>query len=551
MIKARFKLNTTAITLIALMCAPVFAMQPASDKSMEAVASVEAQEEVVIDDGEVKPFGHWLFGGEFANSGFVGFSPNYVISTGDLINIEMWGGFEAVYQIEVDSQGNIFVPRLGPIKVSGVANSELPELIKRAALRVYTEKVGVYAKVASAQPVKIYVTGFVGKPGLYQGHSSDSPLKFLDMAGGINPDSGSYLNVQLKRVGSVVETYNLYEFLVTGHMPVRSLRDGDVLVVGASKPRVTVEGVVDNQNTFELQGGGESLSRVLGYAGVKANATHVRVGSNKGGESHSRYLQIANAGHVKLVGGEQIKILEDSKVKTFSVRIQGEHSGKHELVVADGMSLGALIQQIEPTEWSDVGGLHLYRQSVKERQKQMLENSLSALEASVMTARSNTTDEAGLRQMEAQMITSWVERARMVEPKGQVVLANSESLDQIMLEPDDVIFVPKKTAIVMVHGDVVSPVASSYKHKMTALEYIELAGGFNQKASNSKILVVSRNGAFTSYEGSQADDVTLSPGDEIMVVPSVATKSLQVGKDLTQVIYQIAVSAGTVLSLVL
>ncbi|EGQ9284253.1 polysialic acid transporter [Vibrio parahaemolyticus] len=551
--KGSFRYKILAVVAGFTLCSPIRAMDAQSDDStnMNPNPIEQPTAKTVSEVHGVQPFGHWLFGGEFANAGFIGFSPDYIISSGDQIHVDLWGGMHASHLLEVDAKGNIFLPRVGPVKVSGMANKDLNNAIERAARTVYNEQVGVYAKIQSAQPVKVYVTGFIGKPGLYQGHSSDSPLKFLDMAGGINPDSGSFLNVVLKRGGEVLERYSLYDFLVTGKIVQRSIRDGDVLVVGPSAPRVVVKGMVDNPFSFELETSGESLGRVLELAGVKANATHIRLQSKLGTETNSVYTTIEKASSLKLSGGEKVHVLEDTKAQTFSVRVEGEHDSAKEVVVKDGMSLGTLLSSIEPTEWSDLDGIHLYRKSVQMRQKQMLQNSLASLEASVMTARSNTSEEAGLRQMEAQLIGSWVEKARLIEPKGQVILSSKDSYDQIMLEKGDVIVVPKRSAIVMIHGDVVSPVASAYRKGMSAQDYIELAGGFNQKASTSKVLVVSRNGAFKTYSGKDADDVEMYPGDEIMVVPSVATKSLQVSKDLTQIIYQIAVSAGTVLSLVL
>ena len=42
---------------------------------------------------------------------------------------------------------------------------------------------------------------------------------------------------------------------------------------------------------------------------------------------------------------------------------------------------------------------------------------------------------------------------------------------------------------------------------------------------------------------------SVRPGDEILVLPKIDVKSRQIAKDLTQIIYQVAVSAGVVLGL--
>ena len=42
---------------------------------------------------------------------------------------------------------------------------------------------------------------------------------------------------------------------------------------------------------------------------------------------------------------------------------------------------------------------------------------------------------------------------------------------------------------------------------------------------------------------------TIEPGDELMVLPDVDVKSLQHAKDIFQIIYQLALSAGVVLKI--
>jgi hypothetical protein len=93
----------------------------------------------------------------------------------------------------VDAQGNIFIPNVGPIHVQGVRNADLTKEVEAQIKRTYKANVGVYATLLAAQPVKVYVTGFVRAPGLYPGLSSDSVLYYLDRAGGIDYERGTYL----------------------------------------------------------------------------------------------------------------------------------------------------------------------------------------------------------------------------------------------------------------------------------------------------------------------------------------------------------------------
>jgi protein involved in polysaccharide export with SLBB domain len=130
-----------------------------------------------------------------------------------------------------DPQGNIFLPQVGPIKVLGIANKNLQQQVEAAVRRVFRANVYSYASLAAAQPVRIFVGGNVMRPGLYNGTSMDSLLNYLDQAGGIDPERGSFLTVQVKRGSSVRATFNLYDFLLKGQLPLLQLNDGDVIFV--------------------------------------------------------------------------------------------------------------------------------------------------------------------------------------------------------------------------------------------------------------------------------------------------------------------------------
>jgi protein involved in polysaccharide export with SLBB domain len=118
----------------------------------------------------------------------------------------------------VDAQGNLFIPQVGPVRVLGNANSKLNSVIGAAVKRVFQNNVNVYANLEASQPVKVFVTGFVRQPGLYNGLSSDSLLTYLDKAGGIDPERGSFLDIRLMRGGKIRQKVNLYDFLFEGQL---------------------------------------------------------------------------------------------------------------------------------------------------------------------------------------------------------------------------------------------------------------------------------------------------------------------------------------------
>lgn len=499
-------------------------------------------------------FGANLFTGSFAREGATQFNPDYAVAAGDKIHVRLWGAFDFDAPLTVDPQGNIFLPHAGPVQVRGVRNQELQRLVEAAVAKVFRSNVSSYASLAAAQPVRIFVSGFVNRPGLYSGTSMDSLLHYLDQAGGIDPERGSFLNVQVKRGQQVRATANLYNFLLNGTMPLIQLSDGDVIFVAPRQSTVKVSGLAENAKRFEFTDSARTVADLVRVAKPQASATHVRIIRNTGTLRNIEYYPLADAARVALQNGDDLAFTADKKPGTITVRVEGEHESAQEYVLPYGARMGDLLQQIQYSERSDKDSLQLFRISVKERQSQMLQTSLKSLEAAALTARSGTSDEARLRREEADLILQWVERAKKIEPNGQVFIAQADK-KQLLLENGDILRVPTKDGLVLVSGEVLFPNAIAYDKSLSLDDYIQRAGGYTQNAEAARLVVAHRDGSFAEAGGkkgffsSDDGDVEVRAGDEILVLPKIDVKSRQIWKDMTQIIYQIAVSAAVVLGI--
>lgn len=490
-------------------------------------------------------FGASLFSGSFAAGGATQFNPDYMVAVGDRIQIRLWGGFAFDGILTVDPQGNLFVPQLGPVKLLGVRNRDLQRVLETAMRQVFRANVNGYASLAAAQPVRIYVGGFVNRPGMYNGTSMDSLLNYLDQAGGIDVERGSFLNVQVKRGHQVRATVNLYDFLLQGSIPQIQLSDGDVIFIAPRQNTVRVTGLAANAKRFEFAGADLSIDELARLAKPAASATHVRVIRNTGTVRNTDYYPLSAAREVRVANGDDVEFTADKKPGTITVRVEGEHQGQQEYVLPYGSRVGALLGQVRMTPLSDAASIQLYRVSVRERQRAMLQTSMRSLESAVLTARSGTSDEAVLRRQESELILQWVERAKKIEPSGQVQIASSAARDELLLENGDVIRIPTRDGLVLVSGEVLFPNAVAFDSALKVGDYIARAGGYTQNAENSKVVIAHRDGSFE--EGTP--NARLRAGDEVLVLPKVDVKSRQIFKDMTQIIYQIAVAAKVVLGL--
>ncbi|MFS8930458.1 Polysialic acid transport protein [Cupriavidus taiwanensis] len=490
-------------------------------------------------------FGAQLFTGAFSRDSASVFNSSHVISVGDRIQLRIWNGYNVDTVLTVDAGGSIVLPEIGPFRVQGITNGNLQTAVGNALRRVFASKVSIYASLLAAQPVRVYVTGAVRRPGMYDGTSSDSVLRYLDQAGGIDPDRGSFLDVAIKRGNQTLEVVNLYDFLLKGDLTSRQLNNGDVIFVQSRKKTVKVSGLAENAKRFEFLGEQARLDQIVRLAKPLPEATNVRVVRNTGTVRNVEYFPISQGNQIDLRNGDEIEFTADKRPGTITVRVEGEHTGPQEYVLPYGSRMGQLLSQVHFTQESDGESIQLFRQSVKARQKTLLGTTLKSLESSVLTARSGTAEEAQLRKEEAALVLQWVERAKKIEPSGQTLIAKSITRNDLLLENGDILRVPVKDGLVLVSGEVLFPNAVAYDKSLDLDDFIQQAGGFSQNADTSRIIIAHRDGSFS--DGKKDDAV--KAGDEIMVLPKVDFKTRQFAKDVFQVLYQIAISAKVVLGL--
>lgn len=494
-------------------------------------------------------FGAHLFQGAFRDISFTGFNPFYQIAIGDTIQLMLWGSIRLQVDLTVDPQGNIFIPEVGPVKVAGTKNADLNELISERIKSVFKDTVQSYAVLAAAQPVKVFVTGAVNRPGLYGGFSSDSVLYFLDKAGGIDLDEGSFIDISVIRGDNSVENVNLYKFLVNGEMNLMQFSDGDRILVKPLRYTVSFDGAVRNAYRFEFSTPEIPVEEALALAQPEPTATHLSVESENNGLRTAAYYPINEVKGVLLNPSDKVTVSRELKPGTILVTIEGENEGSDQQVHTYGATLGDAIARIRPSPLANMDALQLYRISVADRQKKRIEESLENLERNILNARSDSVEEARIRSEEAKLILQFIERARDVEPKGHVILGGRPAESKVVLEDGDVIFVPAKSNLIAVHGQVVYPTTQVWKEDMSVKDYIIKSGGLTENADKDKILIVKANGVVQDLEatGHSYRYYEPTPGEEIIILPKPDTKTLQFAKDITTILYQIAIATSVAL----
>ncbi|EFK9799478.1 polysaccharide export protein [Campylobacter coli] len=495
---------------------------------------------------QIPVFGAELFNGNFKNYTQRVYNPDYKIAVGDQISLKIWGAVEFEQILVVDSQGNIFIPKVGAVNLLGVKNSALVSVIKAQVNKIYKNNVFVYADMNAYQNVSVFVTGSVNAPGLYQGLSSDSVIQYLDKAGGINLEYGSFRDIQILRNNAVIKKIDLYDFLLKGQMDLFPFRSGDVVLVGNVQSYVFVNGDVQRPFRFELANDIKTLFDLARVAGAKPIVTNAILRSY--GNDHKLEVSAYNKmqfSKVLLKTGDEVQFNPEYISQNISITVNGEHSGLKTLVVRKGTTLEDVSRLIVANGQSDMNALQVFRKSVAKTQKDLINAQLKELETLALTSPSVTSQGAAIKAEQAKLILEFIQRARELEPKGQIVIDKPKSYAEVILEEGDTINVPSKNNLIIVQGEVTLPGAFVYNKGENLKYYINLAGGYGERADTSKVLVIRNNGKAQRYSGS----VDMMPGDSVLVLPKVGSENLQIFSMLTQILYQIAVATNVVLNL--
>lgn len=490
------------------------------------------------------PYGANLFAGGYETERSDGLNDNYLIAPGDKLNIWIWGAVNFSNVVTVDNQGNIFIPDVGPINVKNVPASQINNLVTSKIGDVFTNNVNIYVNLLTTTPVSVFVTGPVIRPGQYAGQSSDSVLYFLKRAGGIDSERGSYRKIKVLRQNQVLQQIDLYEFMQKGRMPKLSLKDQDVILVEPQGPMVNVAGKVRNPFRFELKQHNTLGSELVNYALPLAKVSHVGVVGDRSNGPFSIYLPYKDFAQVQLKDGDKVLFNDDMHAQVYDVQVSGSYMGPSYFTVRKETKLHDLLNHIPINpDLADYQSIYLMRKSVAIRQKEMLDESLNRLERSVFTAPASSDGEATIRAKEAELVMQFVDKARKIQPLGKVVVADKGIIANIQLEQGDQIVIPNKTDLIQVGGEVLMPQAVVYNPNANLDDYVAWAGGFSERANDQRIAIVHANG-LVEFKGQG----NVQPGDQIMVLPKVDSKTMQSVKDITQIIYQIAVAANVAIN---
>ncbi|MDR3178228.1 MAG: SLBB domain-containing protein [Campylobacteraceae bacterium] len=497
-------------------------------------------------------FGSHLFNGNFANVKAHAYNPDYRINVGDTVLLKMWGAFEFEQALVVDSQGNIFIPKVGIVKLLGVRNGDMVSVIAEQVKSIFKDNVFVYADMQTYQNVSVFVTGNVNKPGLYEGLSSDSLIQFIDKASGINQQYGSFRRIKILRNNELYKQIDLYDFLIDGKMELLAFKSGDVILIESVGAYISAKGDALREFRFESRREFMSLQELAKLAGIRPTTTNAIVKSyKKNNRLNINSYSLREFKDVFLRAGDEVEFLPEHLANEIKVNVEGEHNGLHTIVLKKGSTLKDLKDKIAVNPQSNMEAIQIFRKSVAAIQKNLLDAQLKELETLALTTPSISPEDANMRAQETKAILEFIERAKKVEPKGQITINEKTAPESIILEEGDIVNIPTLSNIIVVQGEVGVPGAFTYIKKQDIGDYISLAGGFSQRANKNRVLVIRASGKAENYDASffSFGKPKMQAGDSVLVLPRTEGKSLQLTNLISQILYNVAIATKVILDI--
>lgn len=262
---------------------------------------------------------------------------DYVIGPGDELVIQVVSPRRnGDHAVTVSRQGTIVYPGIGPMAVAGMSYPQLVNFLDRR-IRGGARDMQFSVRMGKLRTIRVVVVGNVKKPAAYT-ISALSSLSNALMASGGPSKEGSLRNIQLKRAGKVVATFDYYDLLRRGDSSAdRRLQSGDVIFVPPVGARVGVAGHVKTPAIYELKGQ-TSLKDLLGVAGDVSPTGYTprvqveRYDANRARKVFDVDAESAKGASLPLQDGDLVKIFPVSPKLQNAVTLEGhvERPGQYE-----------------------------------------------------------------------------------------------------------------------------------------------------------------------------------------------------------------------------
>ncbi len=303
----------------------------------------------IFSRGDLKVFGLDLFKDSPSTFAPIDLAPaplDYVLGPGDELKIQLFGSIETNRIIPVNREGNIVIPEIGSIEISGLIFREAVNKIK-STINASLIGTNVEISLAKIRSIQIFVLGNAYSPGAYTVSSLSNISNILFFSGGPT-ENGSLRKISIKREGKEIASLDFYEFLTKGNTKndIR-LQSNDALLINPTGKTVSISGQVKKNGRFELLED-ETFEDLLffssGFTNI-ANIKKITLSSfANNGERIFKNLTLEEISQISLKDGDEIFVHNLSSTPRNVIKIIGEISSSGSVAFEDGLTLEEVIK---------------------------------------------------------------------------------------------------------------------------------------------------------------------------------------------------------------
>ena len=435
----------------------------------------------------------------------------YKVGPGDNIFISISGIEESNFNLLINHEGYLYIPRIGAVDLRNKTLEETKILI-RSSLEKNFRNVDIYIALGEVRKIKVSLIGNVINQSSLVLSSNSRLQDLLKSTAGIN-SSSDIRNIKIVSKDGTTGSYDLLSFLRKGDFKQNPyLKDGDVVIIEKVNKVVSIMGHVLYPATYEFREGETindliNLSGSLSYKARKDSIELIRFeedGINQFSQYFSYdYIQ-QNSIELKfsdLVVVRELTTYYDEQWVTIEGKVKYPGIFK---IIKDKTTLSEIIYEaggfLEEASLSDAT---VYRNSADSTYD-------SEFERIKLIPRADMTDDEYdyLKAKSRQRV------GRVVVDFNSLFLNNQLSED-IVLKRGDIISVLEKRNYISIIGQVVNPGNIIFNKNLKVRDYVQLAGGFSWRALEGDVRVIKSS----TGEWVEEDDVeTLEPGDTIWIL---------------------------------
>lgn len=308
-----------------------------------------------------------------------------------------------------------------------------------------------------------------------------------------------------------------------------------------------------------------SLDEIIELSGGMLNSsysieTEVSRLNLSGDDEISREVETVNFSNARDFFLRPLDVIEIRSLRAFdiynTVTLEGEFIFPGTYSIEPGETLTSVIRRAGGfTKDAFINGAVFLRESLLEQEVEEINRLKNRLKDSLNRERlidvnsgvSTNFEQFELQEEAIDKLTGLAPIGRLVIPLNDII---TQSVDDLILEKNDRLLVPKIKQEISVIGEVISPVSYLYDPSLSELNYIKKSGGFKPGADKQGIYIVKASGEIIKSRKNlfrfASSNEALGPGDTI-VVPLDADdsriKGIPLMAEVSKIIYQLSLGA--------